>query len=192
MVPARRQLRAACTALAVALALLAARSARAEASTWLALGGGATAWQDAGTSGLTLSPALSFDAGVGTTDEAPFVFGGLFRIQPVIEQGTDLVWLGRAATRGFMSGWFGVALDAGMYARFWGTGGAGFTGEAVLGGPLGLQLAVLGAAGSEDARAFGAVLGLDLTRLTVHRRHLLDWWPSPRPDDEIRTRSAGR
>jgi len=161
--------------------------AHADASSWLYFGGGGVGWQGQDQD-LKFSPTMAIDLGVGTDDRAPFIFGGLFRIQPVFEHGADLGLAGRFATRGFQSGPFGFAVDLGGYQRFWGAGSTGFWGQASLGGPLGFQLSLLGAGGSSDAFAFGASAGIDLARLIVYRETLLDWWPNPRPERRIGAR----
>ena len=56
----------------------------------------------------------------------------------------------RFANQGFQKGWFGFAVDLGAYQRFWGIGSTGFSGQAVLGGPFGLQLAALGMVGTNS------------------------------------------
>lgn len=166
-------------------ALAWAAPARADASAWLFTGGGAMGWKQSG-GDFTVDGALSFDIGAGTTPDAPFVFGGLFRLTPILGSGTDLGLLGRVATRGFQGAQLGVALDAGGYARFWGVGSTGFTGAVTIGGPLGSTLSLQGGVGTNDALAFGVVAGLDLLRLTVYRQSLLDWWPNPSPAQELR------
>lgn len=179
----------ACGAAAV---LLWTTGATAEPTAWAQLGGGATYWQMASSEDYELSPSMSIDAGLGSDGTAPFIVGGLFRLQPIIGHGTDVSWLVRGATQGFQSGWFGFAVDAGPYVRGWGDGSAGIMGQGLLGGPFGLQLAVLGGYGSNEAATFGVTLGLDLARLTVHRQHLLDWWPNPRPVDRLDERGSAR
>jgi hypothetical protein len=166
-------------------ALAWAAPARADASTWVFVGGGAMGWRQGG-SDFTLDSALSFDMGVGTTPDAPFVFGGLFRMTPLLGTGTDLALLARAATYGFQASRFGVALDAGGYARFWGVQSTGFAGALTLGAPLGLTVSLQGSVGTNDALGFGVVAGIDLLRLTLYRQSLLDWWPNPSPGQEIR------
>jgi hypothetical protein len=165
--------------------------ARADSSAWLFMGGGAMGWKQ-GDADFTTSGALSFDLGVGTTPDASFIFGGLFRMTPILGSGTDLALLGRAATWGFQAARFGLALDAGGYARFWGVGSAGFTGAVTLGAPLGITVSLQGLVGSNDTLGFGAVAGLDLLRLTLYRQSLLDWWPNPSPAQELRQDAGAR
>jgi hypothetical protein len=180
-------------AIASAVAAFAfAATARADVSAWAFAGGGAIAWKQPpidptapATSStkpdLGLQGTMAFDIGAGSSPAAPFIVGGFFRVMPVIGHGTDLALLARVATRGFQTGPFGIALDAGAYQRFWGEQSTGFMGEVAVGGPLGLELRLLGARGTHDALAFGGVLGIDLLRLTVFRGTLLDWWPNPTP-----------
>ena len=172
--------------------LTTATPARSEPSGWAQFGSGATYWQMGTAEGFKLSPSLTIDAGLGSDSAAPFIVGGLFRLQPIIGHGTDVSWIVRGATRGFQSEWFGFAVDAGPYVRGWGDGSAGVMGQGLLGGPLGLQLAVLGGYGTNDAATFGVTLGLDLARLMVHRKHLLNWWPNPRPVETLDDRAQAR
>jgi hypothetical protein len=183
------------TSLAAACGLLAALAwaapARADASAWLFTGGGVMGWKQSDRD-LATNGALSFDIGAGTSPDSSFIFGGLFRLTPILGVGSDLALLGRVATHGFQASQFGIALDAGGYARFWGEGSAGFTGAITLGAPLGVTLSLQGAVGSHDALAFGAVAGIDLLRLTIYRQSLLDWWPNPSPAQELQPGQAAR
>lgn len=161
----------------------------ADAAGWFQSGGGVLAWSG-GPEGeedaeLKLSPAMSFDLGVGTSEQMPFILGGYFKVQPILGHGVDLALMARFATIGFQQDWIGFAFDAGAYQRFWTPDSTGFLGQAVLGLPFGLQLAAIGTGGSNNTYGFGGVLGLDLVRLTVSRKHLLDWWPNPRPVDAM-------
>jgi hypothetical protein len=176
----RSSLRPLASLCGAALVLLSARAARADASAWLFAGGGATSWKNG--DATTLDPMLAFDLGVGTSPRGRFIAGGLVRLAPILGQGSDLSLLARGATRGFQAGDFGLAVDAGIYGRFWGAESTGFAGGLTLGAPLGAQLSVQTMIGSHDAFAVSAVLGLDLLRLTVYRRTLLDWWPNPSPE----------
>lgn len=158
----------------------AASPARADASAWFFAGGGATGWKQ-GVTDLDIRGSLAFDVGVGTSPDGSFIFGGLFRLAPLLGMGTDMALLARGATRGFQAGDWGFAIDAGGYARTWGVSSVGFSGDVVLGAPLGLQLTVNVMVGTDDAFAVGAVAGVDLLRLTVYRQTLLDWWTNPSP-----------
>ena len=170
----------------VSLSLLAAlvcapREAHAEASAWASVGAGAVGFKQKGED-FAVRSTLVFDAGVGTSPTNSFIFGGLFRISPIIGAGTDLSIVLRGATRGFQTGPFGIAIDAGPYLRTWGSDPlptAGGVGGIVFGGPLGTQLSINGSGGMHDSFAVTASLGLDLLRLTVYRQSLLDWWPNP-------------
>jgi hypothetical protein len=164
--------------------------AAADASAWFHSGGGVLAWkggpEDSDTGAdIQLSPALAFDLGVGTSEQAPFIFGGYFKLQPILGHGTDVAVMARFATLGFQQDWIGVAFDAGLLQRWWGPESTGFLGQAVLGLPLGLQLTAMGTGGSNSTFGFGGTLGLDLVRLTVSRKNLLDWWPNPRASDAM-------
>jgi hypothetical protein len=176
--------RIAAVALATGL-LLESGEARADATAWVHMGGGVIGWKEGPANEFDVAPIMPIDLGVGVDERVPFGLGGLFRIQPIIGEGTDLALMARITTPGFQTSWFGLAADLGGYHRFWGEESNGFIGQAVVGGPFGLQLAFLGTVGSDDAGGFGTTLGIDFARLTVHRRHLLDWWPNPRPSDSI-------
>lgn len=178
---------AASAALPLAFTLTFAETARADASAWTFVGGGARAWRqgDAATS-YTVSGSMQLDVGVGTTPDGSFVAGGLFRLEPIFGSGADMSLLARAATKGFQAGGFGVAVDAGGYARFWGAESAGFEGGLTIGAPLGLSLSLVGSVGTDSARSFGASLGIDFLRLTVYRQTLLDAWPNPAPAQQAR------
>jgi hypothetical protein len=183
------------TAAAALLALLGASSpAWADATGWASISGGAAIKQGevvlddgtpvaSGDDGGQVAPQLQFDAGVGTTPAAPFIFGGLFRISPTLGQRTDFAVMARAATHGFQTGPIGLALEAGGYARADDEASVGFVGGAVLGGPLGVQLTVLAHVGTTDEYGGAALLGLDLLRLTIYREDLLDYWPNPFPPE---------
>ena len=57
----------------------------------------------------------------------------------------------------------------------------GFSGGASLGMPLGFTLMFQTEIGVDNAYAFGVVAGLDLLRLTLYRKTLLNWWQNPQP-----------
>ncbi len=174
------------TSLAISAFALALSSATAHADTsaWASLSAGPSVLSHDGGE-ATLRAAMAFDAGVGTSPKEPLVFGGLFRISPTIEEGTDLSLVARGATRGFQTGDFGLAVDLGAYLRTFGPSSGGFVGGVVLGAPPGLQLSVLGHVGGAEAFGVSTLLGVDLLRLTVYRQSLLEWWPNPSSPSEI-------
>ncbi len=181
-------------ALASSLAALAVLSssgvARADASGWLFVGGGALAWkQGSGTVGqaqydgrLGGNGTMTFDVGAGTSPDKPFIVGTFARIQPIFKNGTDLGLMVRGASHGFQVGSLGFALDAGTFFRTWGTKAWGFSGGLNLGVPLGITLGLQAQVGTNNSVGFGAVAGIDVLRLTVFRRALTDRWPNTSPD----------
>jgi hypothetical protein len=169
-------------AASASLAVLAAASpARAEASAWAFLGGGAMGWKQSRDASINPAGTMVIDAGAGTSPDARFIVGGLFRFQPVFHGGLDLSLLARFCTHGFQAGDWGLALDAGGFARPWGARSIGFAGSASLGMPLGFTLMLQTEVGTDKAIAFGAVAGIDLLRLTIYRQTLLNWWQNPSP-----------
>jgi hypothetical protein len=170
--------------------LLCVSNAQADVSAWGHLGGGAIGWQGGDNDELKASGIMAIDIGMGSSPRSPFIVGGYFKIMPVFDHGVDLGLLARFATQGFQTDMIGIAIDAGLHQRWWGAESTGFIGQVVMGLPLGFQLAGIGMGGSNDTYGFGATLGIDLIRLTVDRRHLLEWWPNPRPNDNMyRSRS---
>jgi hypothetical protein len=165
-------------------------TARADASAWAFAGAGALAWKE-GTAKLAPYAAMTFDFGVGTTPDAKVIFGGLFRLTPVIDKGADGALCARIASHGFQAGDFGVALDVGGYQRFWGSYSRGATGALTIGFPLGFSLSFQGLYGTNDALAVGAIAGIDFLRLTVYRQVLLDTWPNPYPAHELPQKARG-
>jgi hypothetical protein len=152
------------------------RSAEAQASSWLYVGGG-TGVIDAGD--RTIRPALQLDTGLGSAATHPVVLGGLFRAQAYFGSGVDLAVVIRGVSRGFARGDWGLGLDVGVYQRWWGIDSTGAIGNLVLGGPWGLTLLGGATLGSGDQRLYFATLGLDLARLTVHRHSGLGWFANP-------------
>jgi hypothetical protein len=179
-------------ALAALLAVSAAASpARAEASTWVFVGGGALGWKQSEYNAFNPAGTLVVDGGVGTSPDARFVVGALFRLQPIFPTGAihatypsgavDLSLLTRFATHGFQAGDWGVAIDVGGFARPWGYQSIGFAGSVSLGMPLGITLMAQTELGTDHAISLGAVAGIDLLRLTIYRQTLLKWWQNPSP-----------
>ncbi len=178
------------------LAVAAAASpARADTSAWVFVGGGVLGWKSevppAGTSvttftSLTPSATMTIDAGVGTSPDARFIGGGLFRVQPIfghgaVGSGADLALLARLCSHGFQAGDWGFAIDAGGFARPWGVQSIGFSGDVSLGLPLGFTVTAQTEVGTAGVLGFGVVAGLDLLRLTAYRQTLLNWWQNPSP-----------
>lgn len=165
-------------------AALVTAPARADVSSWLFTGGGASVVDRSGS--RTTVGAMQIDAGMGSSPSNLFAAGGLARLHTYFNQGSDLALLLRTATSGYVRGSFGLALDLGGYYRFWGDEKPGFAGGLSFGAPWGITMNLDAALGPEQFRTYAVVLGVDLARLTVHRSTGLDWWsnpyPSPRSD----------
>jgi hypothetical protein len=170
--------------------IAAAAPARADTSAWVFVGGGVLGWKSnapaAGSTATTFtslapSATMTIDAGVGTSPDARFIGGGLFRVQPIFGSGADLALLARLCSHGFQAGDWGFAIDAGGFARPWGVQSIGFSGDVSLGMPLGFTLTAQTEVGTAGVLAFGVVAGLDLLRLTIYRQTLLKWWQNPSP-----------
>ena len=177
----------------VALSTLALEgSARAEPTTWFAVGGGYGFQRNGYDSTDARAGALSFSIGVGTTAKNPIVVGGIWRTVTHFSLGTD-VGLGlRFATRGFARGDWGLALDAGVAGRWWKHQSYGhFPIQAILTGglPWGFNVAVgadLWDVSGDTPRAQGgfALIEIDFLRLTVMRGgDTTRFWPNPAPAD---------
>jgi len=170
-------------------ALTVGHKARADTSAWMFAGAGALGVRPAkpcpepkcDPASFSATSAATFDMGIGTTPDAPVIIGGLLRVQPLFGNWTDFAILARAATHGFQAGAFGLAVDAGVFARFWGEKSAGFMGELTVGAPLGIQLSIEAMVGTKSTLGFGAVAGIDLLRLTLYRQTMLDHWQNPSP-----------
>jgi hypothetical protein len=161
-------------------ALVATGHARADVSSWVYVGGGMSSLKQRNLE-LKVDPTLAIETGVGTAPRHPLVVGGMFKLQAQFGTGADLGLSLRLATRSFVTGNFGLALDAGPYQRFWGEGSTGGQASLVLGAPWGITLSVGGGMGSNQARQFGATLGVDFARLTVYRLAGENWFPNPHP-----------
>jgi hypothetical protein len=174
---------------AAGAAALPVREARADVTSWMALGGGGTSQRNRTDAVRDGAAVMTYSMGVGSSPLGAIVVGGLFRGTTMFGLGTDLGLGLRATTGGFSRGNWGVALDAGPVWRSWGNGTHGdWPLQAVLtaGFPWGFQLA----AGAEfwtisngtSAQGFFAALELDLLRLTVMRQGGTErWWPNPAP-----------
>jgi hypothetical protein len=157
-----------------------AAPARADVSSWAYVGSGASSFEQRSLERRT-APTLAIETGLGTPPTRALVVGGLFKLSTLFGDGTDLGLALRVANRSFVTGGFGLALDAGPYRRFWGEGSSGGQAALVLGAPWGITLSVGGGLGTNDARQFGATLGLDFARLTVYRLAGENWFPNPHP-----------
>lgn len=185
--PRRRPLLLA--AVAATATALAGSDARAEVSSWLSFGSGAAAQLAQGASTRNVAGTLTYSVGMGSTPLAPVVLGILYRGTTMVGLGTDLGAAVRLATGGFARGDWGLALDAGVAWRTWGSGTYGDSpvqGVLTLGAPWGLQLALGSQMWSLDggvpAQGFFATIEIDLLRLTLMRTGATErWWPNPNP-----------
>ncbi|MEP7051649.1 MAG: hypothetical protein ABJB12_14905 [Pseudomonadota bacterium] len=167
--------------LASSLLLLSrARTARADVSSWAFIGAGATQLHQETLSTRGVA-AMRVQFGLGSSPANPFVVGGLFSWEPNFGYGSDLALLVRGATRGYVNGDFGLALDVGPYERFWGQHSVGGAGTLWLGMPWGIGLGVGGSVGSHEERGLSAILGVDFARLTVYRNSGTSWFLNPFP-----------
>ena len=168
------------TSLCASAVVVTAGSARADVSSWAFVGSGVSVLEQRGLERRT-DPTLHIEAGVGTSPSQRFVVGGLVKFQTLFGDGTDLGLSLRGATQGFVTGRFGLALDAGGYRRFWGEGSSGAQAALLLGAPWGITLSLGGGVGTNEARLFAATLGVDFARLTVYRLSGESWFPNPHP-----------
>jgi hypothetical protein len=161
--------------------LLSSHPARADVSSWAFVGGGASRLEQNTLSARTVG-SMRLQIGMGTDPSHPFIVGGLFSLEPHFGYGSDIALSVRTATRGYVNGQFGLALDLGGYERFWGEqGSAGGTGTLWLGAPWGISLGAGASVGTNDARGFSAILGIDFARLTVYRNAGTSWFMNPFP-----------
>jgi hypothetical protein len=162
------------------LALASPRQARAEASSWLSVSGGAASTQtDSHSSAWRF--ALPFNLGVGTTPSQALILGLGFRMTPLFQEGVDFGAYIRGANQGYVVGGFGLALDVGTYVHKFGDGSAGLYAAANLGIPWGGVVTVLFERGGSNFQSVGATVGIDFLRLTVYRLAGRQEWPNVRP-----------
>ncbi len=119
--------------------------------------------------------------GMGSDPSRPLIIGGLLSIEPHFGYGSDLSLLVRGASRSYVNGDFGLAVDLGPYERFWGQGSVGGAGTLWLGAPWGIALGVGGSVGSHSENGLSAILGIDFARLTVYRNAGTSWFLNPFP-----------
>ena len=163
-----------------------ARTAHADVSSWVFVGGGVSQLAQNTLPSQTVG-SMRIHFGMGTDPSHPLVLGGLFSWEPHFGYGSDISQMLRLATRGYVNGGLGLALDVGPYERFWGEGSVGGAGTLWLGAPWGVSLGLGGSVGSHDARSFSAILGIDFARLTVYRNTgtslFMNPFPAYRPKD---------
>jgi hypothetical protein len=178
------------------LAAAVPREARADVSSFMAVGGGYTGQflrqsSSGGTSAFSSDwvPAIDYSIGVGSSPLASGVLGGMIRGQTFVGLGTDIGLAARVCTGAFARGDWGVAFDLGAAWRSWQQSTYGeWPVQAVLTGgtPWGLQLAVgaqvASVPGAQPADGFFAAIEIDLLRLTVMRQGSSEpWWYNPSP-----------
>jgi hypothetical protein len=182
-------------AAACVAALLVPEAARADVSSFMAIGGGYTGQflrQPSGSgSGFSSDwvPAIDYSIGVGSSPLASAVAGGMIRGATFVGLGTDLGIAARVCTGGFARGDWGAAFDLGVSWRSWQESTYGeWPVQAVLTGgtPWGFQLAlgaeVSSVPGGQPADGFFAAIEIDLLRLTVMRQGSSEpWWYNPAP-----------
>jgi len=160
--------------------LCSAEPAHADVSSWAFVGGGVSQLAQNSLSSST-APAMRVHFGMGTDPSHPLVLGGVFSWEPLFGHGSDISQSLRLATRGYVNGALGLALDLGPYERFWGERSVGGAGTLWLGAPWGICLGLGGSVGSDDARSFSAIIGIDFARLTVYRNTGTSVFPNPFP-----------
>jgi hypothetical protein len=169
-----------CAAAAVAVLLFVSsfsRAARADAASWMYVGGGAASVESDASAASTRS-LMQLDAGFGSNPNGTLVFGGIVRTLTHFGGGTDLALAQRTATGGFCRGDWGLALDVGGVQRWWGEDSTGLIGTLTAGAPWGLQLSLLASTGTNGGQMFGVSFGLDWARATAHRTTGTRWWPN--------------
>lgn len=173
----------------LAFALTLALPAKADLTSWLALGGGMALEHTNVTSTTNGAGAFGASLGVGTTPRAGIVVGGIFRTVVDFGLGTDISLAPRIATGGFARGDWGFAVDVGVAYRYWRDGHYGtfpLQGVFTLGAPWGLGLGLgvnaIDLSGSPGALGGFALLEIDLLRLTLMRQGSTDAiWKNPSP-----------
>jgi hypothetical protein len=164
-----------------------ATEARADVSSWLFAGGGASVVNRSGSTG-DVAGSLQLDAGMGSSPAHAVAVGGLVRTRTRFGDGTDLGGYVRTATGGFVRGSWGGALDLGGFGRFWGQTAPGYGGTLSLGAPWGITLGLDAARDTQGLTTFALVLGIDLARMSVYRSTGLSWMPNPFPSPRSEAR----
>jgi hypothetical protein len=176
--------------LAFAVAVAAApHAAKADVTTWLALGAGIAV--DHATAGnvTNVNPAFSATMGVGSDPSHHWVVGGVFRSMSRFNEGTDISLSLRVTTGSFSRGDWGVGFDLGPALRLWANNDYGtypLQGAVIFGAPWGLQ-ATLGSdivnlGGHPASLGAFAVIEFDLLRFTLMRQGSSEtYWKNPLP-----------
>ncbi|HMA91207.1 MAG TPA: hypothetical protein VKP30_00915 [Polyangiaceae bacterium] len=157
-----------------------ASHARADVSTWLGVGAGVTQAK-AFDFDQSMTPTFKLSTGMGTDPSHPWIVGGMFRLDTLFGKGSDLSLLMRLASHSYVNGGWGVAVDVGPLARFWGQDSFGGVTVLTLGAPWGLEAGIQASLGNEHASSVGCFVGIDLARLTVYRRTGTSWWKNTFP-----------
>jgi hypothetical protein len=134
--------------LGLAAALAYSAPASADVSSWAYVGSGVSSFEQQGLE-RRVDPTLAIETGLGTPPTSKLVVGGLFKLSALFGDGADLGLALRVANRSFVTGGFGLALDAGPYRRVWGDGSSGGQAALVLGAPGGITLSVGGGIGTK-------------------------------------------
>jgi len=166
-------------------------NAHADVSSWLFVGSGPS-MTERRNEPSTEQLSLQLESGLGTDPSHWLIVGGLGRVHTHFGEGSDLALLVRTASNGFVNGDWGGAIDLGGYQRWWRAGSTGGTGSLVLGAPWGITVSLGAGLGTNDARTYSAVLGVDLARLTVYRTSGTGWWTNPFPAVRSERDSASR
>ncbi len=153
--------------------------ARADVSSWFFAGSGASLLDRSGS--RVVHPVLQIDTGLGSSPKSAFVLGGLLRWQTQFDDGTDFGAYARLATRGYVRGAWGLALDLGSMQRYHAPFAPGYGGTLSIGAPWGITLNLDAARDQNDDNRFAAVLGIDFARFSVYRTVGLNWFPNPFP-----------
>lgn len=156
------------------------RPSQADVSTWLSIAGGVGQVQKLDWD-RRIVPTFRLGTGMGSDPSRSWIVGGMLRSDTWIGEGTDLSLALRVANHGYANGQWGLALDLGPVARFWGPDAYGGLGVATLGMPWGLEAGLTATFGNEPVRSYGGFIGIDLARLTVYRRSGSSWWKNPFP-----------
>lgn len=176
--------------LAFAIAALGvAASARADVTTWLALGAGAAVDHATSPHATNVNPAFSASMGVGSDPAHALVVGGVFRSMTRFNEGTDINLSLRVTTGSFSRGDWGVGLDLGPGLRLWSNNQFGtypLQGALLLGAPWGLQATlgcdIVNLEGQPASIGGYALIEFDLLRFTVMRQGSTDaQWKNPLP-----------